>query len=73
MPPAMYIFSRGNIVELDDLHIDPEESESVQFVAANAIPWSDIAFESAVRALRYFLLHESIGVPPRMPEYDAIE
>jgi hypothetical protein len=39
-------------------------------VNVTAIPWADIAFESAVRALRYFLLHESIGIPPQMPDFE---
>jgi len=60
-------------VEIDDFHLDPEESDSVQFVAADAIPWANIAFESTIRALRYFILHESIGTPPRLPEFGAIE
>ncbi|MEN6381771.1 MAG: NUDIX domain-containing protein [Rectinema sp.] len=69
----VYFYSRGNIVEIDDFHLDPEESDSVQFVAADAIPWANIAFESTIRALRYFILHESIGTPPRLPEFGAIE
>ena len=69
----VYFFSRGNIVDFDDFHLDPEESDSLQCVHASTIPWAEIAFESAVRALRYFLLHESIGIPPRMPDFDGIE
>jgi len=69
----LYFFSRGNIMSRDDLDLDPEELSCVEFVKTDAIPWSEIAFESAVRALRYFLLHESIGIPPRMPEYDIYE
>jgi hypothetical protein len=69
----VYFFSRSNIVDVEDFHLDPEESDSLQFVHATAIPWAEIAFESTVRALRYFLLHESIGIPPCMPDFDAIE
>lgn len=69
----VYFFSRGNIVDVEDFHLDTEESDSLQFMHATAIPWADVAFESTVRALRYFLLHESIGIPPRMPEFDSIE
>ncbi len=69
----IYFFSRGNIVDIEDFKLDHEESDSIQFMRAESIPWAEIAFESTVRALRYFLLNQSIGVPPRMPEYDAIE
>lgn len=57
-------------MDFDDFELDPEETESLQFVNVTAIPWADIAFESAVRALRYFLLHESIGIPPQMPDFE---
>lgn len=69
----VYFFSRGNIVTAANFNIDPEETLCLEFVEPHQIPWENIAFESAVRALRYFLLHESIGIPPRMPEFDAIE
>ena len=59
-----------NSAELD---IDPEETSEVLLLSADTIPWDMIAFESAQRALRKYLLSRSIGLPPRSMEWEVLE
>ena len=69
----VYFFSHVDALDTEKLQLDPGECDSMRLVHTTAIPWSEIAFESAVRALCCFLRHEGIGIPRNVTDIDAID
>ena len=66
----VYIFLRANLIECD---FQPRaESEEVRLIAPEDIPWSELAFPTVQRTLKYYLEDLERGQEPDTPRVEEI-
>ncbi len=58
----LYFYAEASAVDVAGFVIDPREATEVGIFPANAIPWGEIAFDSAKRAIREYILAIGTGM-----------